>query len=156
MSNSARKRGAGRATRGQQPAETASRRGDRQQAGGFDGPASRGSGSQSGPGTAGRGAGSTAPSAESATGSPGAPAGGFEAQAPTSSSHRSSQSGGPEQTQPQAAAPLGDPARDRPPRFTDQMRNVDLPPSFYNIDQLVSHSPSILCCTIRVCHPGLQ
>jgi hypothetical protein len=23
------------------------------------------------------------------------------------------------------------------------MRNVDLPPSFYNIDQLVSHAPSI-------------
>ncbi len=137
--SAARKRGAGRAARGQQPAETASRRGDRLQPGGFDGPASRGSASQSGPGTAGRGTGSTAPSAASGAGSPAAPAGSTELQAPTTSSRRSSQSGGP----PPAAVPLGDPARDRPSRLTDGMRNVDLPPSFYNIDQLVSHSPSI-------------
>ncbi|KAJ9611980.1 Protein argonaute [Cladophialophora chaetospira] len=132
--SAARKRGAGRAARGQQPAETASRRGDRLQPGGFDGPASRGSASQSGPGVAGRGAGSTVPSTVSGAGSPGVPAGGFESQAPTASSRRSSQSGGPAP----AAAPLGDPARDRPTRFTDGMRNVDLPPSFYNIDQLYS------------------
>ena len=143
MSGAARKRGTGRATRGQPPAETSSRRGDRLQVppGGFDGPASRGSASQSGPGTAGRGAGSNAPSAASGAGSPSVPAGGFEGQLPTASSRRSSQSGGPP-SQPQAAVPQGDPARDRQARYTDQMMNVDLPASFYNIDQLVSHFPS--------------
>ncbi len=141
MSGAARKRGVGRAARGQQPAETASRRGDRLQPGGFDGPASRGSATQSGPAASGRGAGSTAPSAASGGGSPAAPAGGFEPQAPTASSRRSSQSGGPAPAQ--AVPQLGDPARDRPARYTDGMRNVDLPPSFYNIDQLVSHNSSI-------------
>jgi hypothetical protein len=147
MSGAARKRGAdrgaGRATRGQTPAETSSRRGgDRLQVphGGFDGPASRGSASQSGPGTAGRGS-----NAPSGTGSPNVPASGFEGQAPTASSRRSSQSGGqPSQpSQPQAVVPQGDPARDRQLRYTDQMKNVDLPPSFYNIDQMVGRSPSL-------------
>ena len=156
--SAARKRGAGgRAARGQQPAETASRRGDRLQPGGFDGPASRGSASQSGPAT-GRGAGSTAPSAASGAGSPGVPAGGSEAPPPTASSRRSSQSGGPPPSQAQLAAPQGDPARDRPARYTDSMRNLDLPASFYNIDQLVSHSPSILCPApfhcFSHCHAG--
>ncbi|KAH0846902.1 hypothetical protein FOPE_12523 [Fonsecaea pedrosoi] len=134
MSGAARKRGAGRATRGQQPAETSSRRGDRLQVpgGGFDGPASRGSASQSGPGSAGRGAASTAPSVASGAGSPSVSQGGPEEQ---SQPRRSSQSGGaPPQTQ--GTVLRGDPAQDRPSRFTDQMRNVDLPASFYNIDQL--------------------
>jgi hypothetical protein len=150
--SAARKRGAGgRAARGQQPAETASRRGDRQP-GAFDGPASRGS--ASGPANSGRGAGSTAPSAGSGPGSPGAPAGVAESQAPTSTSRRSSQSGGPVPTQ--VAAHQGDPARDRPARFTDQMRNLDLPASFYNIDKLVSqHLQYLALSRWAVFHPSL-
>ncbi|OQV05203.1 Piwi domain-containing protein [Cladophialophora immunda] len=133
MSGAARKRGAGRATRGQQPSETASRRGDRLQVpgGGFDGPASRGSASQSAPGSAGRGA------AASGAGSPSVPQGGFEAQSQPPSSRRSSQSGG-QPSQTQATVLRVDPALDRQARYTDQMRNIDLPASFYNIDQLYS------------------
>ncbi|KIW10210.1 hypothetical protein PV08_11171 [Exophiala spinifera] len=128
MSGAARKRGAGRATRGGPSSETSSRRGDRSGqggfAGGFDGPASRGSASNvgSGHGT-----------------SPNAPQGGFAPQNPPAASRGSSQSGGgPAPSQP--AAPLGDPARDTPSRYTDQLRNIDFPPSFYNIDQLVSEN----------------
>lgn len=125
MSGAARKRAAGRATGGTTSSESSSRRGDRLGqggfSGGFDGPASRGSASNvgSGHGT-----------------SPNAPQGGFAPQNPPTASRRSSQSGsGAAPNLP--AAPLGDPARDRPSRYTDQLRNVDLPPSFYNIDQLV-------------------
>ncbi|KAL6245196.1 Protein argonaute [Rhinocladiella similis] len=124
MSGAARKRAAGRATGGTTSSESSSRRGDRLGqggfSGGFDGPASRGSASNvgSGHGT-----------------SPNAPQGGFAPQNPPTASRRSSQSGsGAAPNLP--AAPLGDPARDRPSRYTDQLRNVDLPPSFYNIDQL--------------------
>ncbi|OAP56736.1 hypothetical protein AYL99_08848 [Fonsecaea erecta] len=136
MSGAARKRGAGRATRGQQPSETSSRRGDRLQVpgGGFDGPASRGTASQSGPGSTGRGAASAASSAASGAGSPSVPQ---EAPSQGPSSRRSSQSGGQSTRAPQAP-PRTDPARDKPARYTDQMRNIDLPASFYNIDQLYS------------------
>ncbi|EXJ80239.1 hypothetical protein A1O1_08381 [Capronia coronata CBS 617.96] len=146
MSGAARRRGAGRATRGQASETSSSRRGDRLQvpAGGFDGPASRGSASASGPGSQGRQA-STAPSVGSGRGSPNPPQGGFAQQGSQPASRRSSQSGGPPpQTQPASPtaqhAPVtrGDPARDHQPRYTDQLRNLDLPASFYNIDQLVS------------------
>ncbi len=132
MSGPARKRGAGRATRGQPSSETSSRRGDRLQpggfAGGYDGPASRGSASNVGSGHGG---------------SPTAPQGGFAPQAPSAGSRRSSQSGGAPPQPSQPAAPRGDPARESQPRYTDQLRNVDLPASFYNIDQLVSQPPSM-------------
>ncbi|EXJ86436.1 hypothetical protein A1O3_03387 [Capronia epimyces CBS 606.96] len=143
MSGAARRRGAGRATRGQ-ASETSSRRGDRLQVpgGGFDGPASRGSASASGQGSHGR-QDSNAPPAGSGRGSPITPQGGFAAQASQAASRRSSQSGGPaQQTQPaglavqQAPVRPGDPARDQQPRYSDQLRNLDLPASFYNIDQL--------------------
>jgi hypothetical protein len=135
MSGSARNRGTSHNTR-VQPAETASRRGDRlMPPGAFDGPASRGSASQSGPG--GRG---SVPNA-SGHGSP-ASGSGFEPQAPTASSRRLSQYGGSQQAAPQAMnLPAVDPARDpgNAPRLTDRLRNVDLPPSFYNIDAQVSN-----------------
>jgi hypothetical protein len=137
---SARRRGVNRGNnaRGGQPAETSSRRGDRlMPPGAFDGPASRGSASQSGPG--GRGFVSNA----SGHGSPAPTGSGFEPQAPTASSRRSSQSGGGQPVAQAAPAfPAGDPARDPAAalRTTDRLKNVDLPPSFYNIDAQVSHS----------------
>ncbi|KAJ9500329.1 Protein argonaute [Exophiala xenobiotica] len=131
MSGPARKRGAGRATRGQPSSETSSRRGDRLQpggfAGGYDGPASRGSASNVG---SGHGV------------SPTVPQGGFAPQAPSAGgSRRSSQSGGAPPQPGQLAPPQGDPARENRPRYTDQLRNVDLPASFYNIDQLRTSVP---------------
>ena len=141
--SAARKRGGtGRATRGQQPAETAGRRGDRLQPGGFDGPASRGSGSQSGPAAPGRGSAPSAPPT-GGPGSPGLQPPASEAPAPSTSSRRSSQSGGAPPPQAQLAAPRGDPARERADRYTDGLKNVDLPASFFNIDQLVSQLSSI-------------
>ncbi|KAK4934510.1 Protein argonaute [Elasticomyces elasticus] len=134
MSQAPRRRGAGRAARGPASSETSSRRGDRLQVppGGFDGPASRGSGSAS----HGRQP-SNAPSVTST--SPSAPQSGFPPQTGTAGSPRSSSAG---QTAPpsQAQAPIvqGDPARESQPRYTDALRNIDLPPSFYNIDQLYS------------------
>lgn len=145
MSGPARRRGADRLTRGQS-SEASSRRGDRLQPppGGFDGPASRGSASASGPGSHGRQP-SNAPSMGSGRGSPNPPQGGPAPQGSQAASPRSSQSGGPRPpTQPgspgiqRPAMQQGDPARDHQPRYTDGLRNVDLPASFYNIDQLVS------------------
>jgi hypothetical protein len=37
----------------------------------------------------------------------------------------------------------GDPARENQPRYTTSLANVDLPASFYNIDQLVSTNSSL-------------
>ncbi|KAG9777510.1 hypothetical protein KCU88_g4487, partial [Aureobasidium melanogenum] len=131
MSGAARRRGAGRATRGQ-ASETSSRRGDRLQApgGGFDGPASRGTGS----GIGSQSRGPSNPSVGPPHGSGSAP------QGSQAGSRRSSQSGGPpaQTAGPSVPVTQGDPARDEPSRYTDALRNVDLPASFYNIDQLVS------------------
>ena len=135
MSGSARRRGRGRA-RGQ-PGETsdASERLNIP-AGGFDGPASRGSGS----GTSGR-----APSA----GSPGrgaAPSGGFASQGSGAGSRRSSNSAPsqPPSQGPSQGMPRFDPALDpsRVPKATDALKNVDLPASFFNLDRSVSNCPS--------------
>ncbi len=142
MSGPARKIGAGRATIGQPSSETSSRRGDRLQpggfAGGYDGPASRGSASNVGSGHGG---------------SPSVPQGAFAPQAPSAGSRRSSQSGVAPPQPSQPAAPRGDPARESQPRYTDQLRNVDLPASFYNIDQLVSQFPSMWhnICILPAC-----
>jgi hypothetical protein len=129
MSGAARRRGRGRATAGRDDeTQASSRRGV--PAGGFDGPASRGSASgtsQSGPrrGSNPRSVGSGTPQA-SETGTQ---------QPPQSPSRRSGVSGGPPAPQP---AIQGDPARDRPSRATDALKNVDLPASFFNVDNLVS------------------
>lgn len=141
MSQAARRRGRGRATAGNEDtSETSSRRGGPRQAGtgAFDGPASRGSASGTGASQGRRP--SNPPSVTS-----GPPAGGFAPQAAQPGSRRSSVSGG--QSQPSQAMPVvrGDPARDpqNQPRFTDNLKNVDLPASFFNIDQLVSHHTSL-------------
>ncbi|KAJ4516711.1 Protein argonaute [Exophiala dermatitidis] len=135
MSGAARRRGAGRATRGQ-ASETSSRRGDRLQApgGGFDGPASRGTGS----GIGSQSRGPSNPSVGPPHGSGSAP------QGSQAGSRRSSQSGGPpaQTAGPSVPVTQGDPARDEPSRYTDALRNVDLPASFYNIDQLFKKRPA--------------
>jgi hypothetical protein len=108
--------------------------------GGFDGPASRGS--ASGPGSTGRGRGqsnapSTAGSAPSSepTSPPVAQAGFANVAAPQAGSQPGSRAGAP----PASQAPTrGDPARESQPLYTDSMRNIDLPPSFYNVNREVS------------------
>lgn len=128
MSGAARRRGRGRA---RVQADQASEGSERLiPAGGFDGPASRGSGS----GTSGR-----APSA----GSPGrgaAPPGGFAPQgsaAGTAGSRQSSNSARPSSQGPPQSMPRVDPALDpsRVPKATDALKNVDLPASFFNLDR---------------------
>jgi hypothetical protein len=106
--------------------------------GGFDGPASRGS--ASGPASAGRGRGSNPPSA----------AGSAPSSQPTSprlsqtgfgtmtTSQAGSQPGSRAGAPPASQGPMrGDPARDQQSSYFDQMKNVDLPPSFYNFDERV-------------------
>ena len=140
MSGAARRRGRGRANAGDDnTSQSSSRRGDRLQPGAFDGPASRGS--ASGTGTSGARRPSNPPSVGSGRGTPQPPEGGFAPQAGQPGSRRSSVSGAASQPASQAAAqPIqrGDPARDRPDRTTDALKNVDLPASFFNIDNLVS------------------
>ena len=137
MSGAARRRGRGRATAGDEnTSQSSSRRGDRLQPGAFDGPASRGS--ASGTGASGPRRGSNPPSVGSGTQPP---EGGFAPQGGQAGSRRSSVSGAASQPASQVAAqviPRGDPARDRPDRATDALKNVDLPASFFNIDNLVS------------------
>lgn len=91
----------------------------------FDGPASRGSGSAAG--TQSQVTGSAAGSRRGSNAGTQAP----------------SQAGSVAGSQSQAAAQVApiarDPAREGPvPRTTDPLRNVDMPASFYNIDNLVS------------------
>ena len=134
MSNPARRRGRGGNT--QPPSETSSARG-----GGlapYDGPASRGGGSNVS--SSGRPP-SMPPSATSAAGSP---------PASPSTSPRAAQPGtfAPASSSPSSAGRpvplLTDPARDpaRQARLTDTVRNVDLPASLYNLDNLV-------CCSLE-------
>ena len=119
MSGAARHRGRGRA-RGQGDTSDATER-MTIPAGGFDGPASRGSGS----GTSG----GRLPSAGSAgRGACPQPTGGFAASAAPQSSNSGSQ--GP-------PMPRVDPARDpsRVAKATDALKNVDIPASAYNFDR---------------------
>lgn len=132
MSNPARRRGRG----GNAPpqSDSSGTRGGGLAPGAYDGPASRG-GASSNPSSAGRRP-SNPPSAtsvpESQPRSPPSspPLAQGETFAPASSSPSSAGA---------AAAPLTDPARDpaRRARLTDALRNVDLPASFYNMDNLV-------------------
>lgn len=106
----------------------------------FDGPASRGSGS---------GAGSQS-----------------QASGPPAGSRRPSDAGSRAPSQPATQPPsqsvaqtplIGrDPAREGPaPRATDGIKNVDMPASFYNIDDMVSqfsNSPPVPLCT----RPSIQ
>lgn len=173
MSGSARRRGKpGNAGRGaaNDPSDTSSLPSGPGQSigapaaprGGFDGPASRGS--ASGPAGSQSRRGSNVPSVGSAPQSqPTSPRPG---QGPSQSniagvvgSQPPSRAG----VQPAPTAPMqGDPARDGPaPKYTDQMRNIDLPPSFYNYDKEVS-APHVFtprlslhhvhCCTMS-CMP---
>lgn len=140
MSNPARRRGRGGNT--QPPSETSSARG-----GGlapFDGPASRGGGSNVS--STGRPP-SMPPSTTSPAGSP---------PASPSTSPRAAQSAtfAPASGSPSSAGgpalPLTDPARDpaRQARLTDTVRNVDLPASLYNLDNLVRLLTSRMYCHI--------
>lgn len=148
MSGAARRRGRGRA-RGQADASDSSERMS-VPAGGFDGPASRGSGS----GTSG---GRVASTGSGRGGSP-QPAGGFAPQGGEARSRQSSNSGAQSQ-----GPPLHDPALDpsRIPKATDSLKNVDLPASFFNLDRQVSQTTlssilHIYCYTLFVsasCHP---
>jgi hypothetical protein len=124
MSHAARQRGRGRAT-GEQGSDTSShRRGlpgaqPSRAPGGFDGPASRGS--ASGAASQGRRP-SNPPSAGSGARSPTTSQGSFQPPATVQ--------------QPRVT---GDPAKDqdKKPKLTDALKNLDLPASFYNIDQTV-------------------
>ena len=140
MSGAARRRG-GRG-RKENPSETSSRPSLGTPAAppdGFDGPASRGS--ASGPGPTGRGRGSSNPpsAAGSAPGSqptsPRLSQTGFGTMTPSEPTPQpGSRAGAP----PASQGPVrGDPARDNQPLYTDAMRNIDLPPSFYNFNREV-------------------
>lgn len=126
MSGAARRRGRGRA-RGQRDATDDTSERLAIPPGGFDGPASRGSGSA----TSGRApsVGSPARGAASA-GAFAAPSGGAGGRRSSNSAPSQPPSQGPPQ-------PLRDPALDpsRAPKATDALRNVDLPASFFNIDR---------------------
>lgn len=106
--------------------------------GGFDGPASRGS--ASGPGSTGRGRGQSNPTstADSTPGSqPTSPRISQTGIAPPQAeSQPGSRTGAPP---PASQAPIrGDPAREVQALYTDSMKNIDLPPSFYNVNREVS------------------
>ena len=126
MSGAARQRGRGRAG-GEETSDTSSRRGGPPGAqpsrapGGFDGPASRGSASASGVGSQGRRP-SNPPSVGSGGRSPTQSQGSFQPPATV-----------------QQQRVTGDLARDldKQPKLTDALKNLDLPASFYNIDQTV-------------------
>ena len=148
MSGTARRRGRG-ATANDNLSETSSRPtlgAPSAPPGGFDGPGSRGS--ASGPASTGRGRGSNVPST---TGSAPGSAPGSQPTSPRLSqtgfgtippSQTSSQPGSRAGVPPPSQAPiLSDPARDpvhnRPELRTDGMKNVDLPPSFYQLNRQV-------------------
>ena len=106
--------------------------------GGFDGPASRGS--ASGPGSTGRGRGSNPPpGAGSTPGSqPTSSPTGQQAFGAITTPQPTSEPGGRATAPPAPQGPVtGDPARERQDYYTDQFKNVDLPPSFYNFDERV-------------------
>ncbi|ETN40163.1 uncharacterized protein HMPREF1541_04439 [Cyphellophora europaea CBS 101466] len=130
MSGAARRRGRGRA-RGQRDETSEGSERLSIPAGGFDGPASRGSGSA----TSGRAQSGGSP----ARGGGPAPAGGFVGQQ-GAGSRRSSTSGAPSQPPSQGVSqgmPRHDPALDPAhiPKATDALKNVDLPASFFNLDR---------------------
>jgi len=138
MSNPARRRGRG--GNPSAPSDSSSARGGGLTPGAFDGPASRGGGS-SNTGSAGPAA-STAPSATSG----GASQPGSQPVSPTLTQTGSFATASAPASSVQAPTPLmTDPARDpaRQARLTDSLRNVDLPASFYNLDNLV-------CCALEL------
>lgn len=114
--------------------------------GGFDGPASRGS--ASGPGSAGRGRGQSNPpsAAESAADSqPTSPGVAQTGLASTPTPQAGSQPDSRAGASPASQMPIRtDPARDNPPSYFDHMKNIDLPPSFYNFDREVCRSAGFL------------
>lgn len=133
MSGAARQRGRGRAGGEDLLSDTSSRRGGPPRAqsprapGGFDGPASRGSASGAGSGAGSQG---RRPSNPPSVGSGG--------RSPTQSQGSFQPSNVPQQQQVR-----GDPARDQReiPKLTDALKNLDLPASFYNVDERVRFTP---------------
>ena len=143
--SAARNRGRGRPVEDSSQSDTSSQpASQRLQPGRFDGPASRSN--TSGVGSAGRQP-STAPSATgSVQGS---------VQPSPAASPRPQQSGAnsPARSQPQTMVGIpqpmrGDPAREVQPRYTDQLKNIDLPAIFYNVDNLVSTKKVVCWCAL--------
>lgn len=139
MSGTARRRG-----RGANPNDNVSDNSSRPSGtpaaprGGFDGPAPRGS--ASGPGSTGRGRGSKPPPAAGSVpvSQPTSPPISQQASGAMTTSQPTSEPGGRASAPPAPQGPVtGDPARERQDYYTDQFRNVDLPPSFYNFDERV-------------------
>jgi hypothetical protein len=94
----------------------------------------------SGPGSTGRGRGSNPPPAASSApeSQPTNPPVSQEAFGAITTSQPTSQPGGRAGASPAPQGPVtGDPARERQDYYTDQFKNVDLPPSFYNFDERV-------------------
>jgi hypothetical protein len=154
MSNPARRRGRG--GNPQSPSDSSSARGGGMTPGAFDGPASRGGGS-SNTGSAGPAA-STAPSAHSG----GASQPGSQPTSPPLTQTGSFAPASTPASPAEAPTPLmTDPARDpaRQARLTDSLRNVDLPASFYNLDNLVCYFVELLALsshTLCLGFPGLH
>ena len=102
------------------------------------GSASRGS--ASGPGSTGRGRGSKPPPAAgpAPASQPTSPPVSQQASGAITASQPASEPGGRASAPPAPQGPVtGDPARERQDYYTDQFKNVDLPPSFYNFDERV-------------------
>jgi hypothetical protein len=141
MSNPARRRGRG--GQAQPQSETSSSRGGVAPAA-LDGPASRGG--TSNPSSGGRRPSNPLSPGSAAGSAPGSPATSPRAAQPGSFS--------PASNAPSSAgaAPLTDPARDpaRQVRLTDSVRNVDLPASLYNLDNLVRCRMEVLALSSQI------
>jgi hypothetical protein len=140
MSGAARNRGRARG-HGQDGSEPSTRRRGASRGRGIipnlDGPASRGTGSA---------AGSQLGRASNAPSSPHISQGGFAPQGSQAPSQATSISQTPSAGPQVAVRTTGlDPAREsRPAVFTDSLKNIDLPASFYNIDGMVSENCFLL------------
>jgi hypothetical protein len=102
--------------------------------------APRGGSASRGPGSAGRGRGSNPPPAAGPAPAPKptSPPISQQASGVTTTPQPASEPAGRASAPPAPQGPVtGDPARERQDYYTDQFKNVDLPPSFYNFDDRV-------------------
>jgi hypothetical protein len=102
--------------------------------------APRGGSASRGPGSAGRGRGSNPPAAAGPAPAPQptSPPVSQQASGVTTTPKPASEPAGRASAPPAPQGPVtGDPARERQDYYTDQFKNVDLPPSFYNFDDRV-------------------
>ncbi len=157
MSNPARRRGRG--GNPQPQSDTSSARGGGLAPGAYDGPAS-GGGASSNPSSGGRAPSNPASPTSAAGSQSGSPSTSPRLAQPGSFAPTS---GPPSSAGTATPPPLTDPAREpeRRARATDGLKNVDLPASFYNMDNLVrcsvgllvlsSHSAilSVFTCSLR-------